>query len=85
MIKLGDKVEDVITGFKGIVIARSEWLNGCTRCAVQPPVDKDGKHIEDVWIDEQQLVVIKKEGAENGGPVTGGGRPSPMRNSDPIR
>jgi hypothetical protein len=32
-IALRDQVEDVITGFKGTVIARSEWLNGCVQFA----------------------------------------------------
>ena len=36
MKNLGDEVKDTITGFKGIVVARTEWLNGCARVTVQP-------------------------------------------------
>ena len=59
MINLGDKVKDVVTGFTGIVIARTEWLVGCVRCVVQPPVDKDGKVPENQAFDEPQLELIK--------------------------
>ncbi len=30
-IKLGSEVEDLVTGFKGIAAAETEWLNGCFR------------------------------------------------------
>ena len=59
MIKLGDRVKDSITGFKGIAIARSEWLNGCKRIEIQPEILKDGKIVEADWFDERQIVLIK--------------------------
>lgn len=33
---LGDKARDKVTGFTGIVIARTEWLHGCARITIQP-------------------------------------------------
>ena len=75
MIKLGSKVKDFITGFKGMAIARCVYLNGCIRIEIQPEeLDKDGKIIEAVWIDESQLtkimhkVEIGKKKEEIGGP-----------------
>lgn len=60
-IKLGQKVQDKITGFEGVVTGRAEFLTGCTQCVVVPPVDKKGAHREAVWFDEQRLVVISRE------------------------
>lgn len=57
LIELGSQVESNITGFKGIVTARSENLNGCCRYWVQPRVDKEGKTPEGCWYDEGELVV----------------------------
>ena len=51
MVKLGSKVKDSISGFKGTVTARAEYLYGCVRCGVEGK-DKPG---EMIWIDEQRL------------------------------
>lgn len=58
-IELGSEVQDTVSGFKGIAMARSEFLFGCTRIGVQPKVGKDGKAIDPGWFDEPQLKVLK--------------------------
>ncbi len=55
---LGARVKDSITTFQGIIIARSEFLNGCIRYTVQPEELKDGKTIDAHYFDEQQLVLL---------------------------
>ena len=60
MIEPGDKVKDPITGFKGIVVACTDWLNGCVRITVQPQAMREGKPIEPQTFDELQLRVVKK-------------------------
>lgn len=57
-IKLGDKVRCKITGFVGIAVTRSEFLNGCVQYEVQPKCKKDNKPLEGLSIDEQSLEVI---------------------------
>ena len=59
MIGLGSRVKCKYTGFTGIAIARSVYLNGCTRVCVQPEGVKDGKVIESEWFDEIQLETEK--------------------------
>ncbi len=61
-VNLGDEVKDKITGFRGIVIGITRWLNGCSRVGVQPrKVQKDkGKIAEAEWIDENQLAIVKR-------------------------
>jgi len=59
-IKLGDVVLDPITGMTGTVTARTEFLFGCVRCAVQPKELKDGIPVDAVYVDEPQLERVPK-------------------------
>jgi len=59
-VELGDRVRDRISGLRGIVIARIDWLYKCRRFAVAPEKLKDGTTIEEKWFDEPQLVMLKK-------------------------
>ena len=80
MIELGDKVKCTITGFVGIAVARTEFINGCTQYGVAGRVKKDGKFPEEISIDEESLVVMvaKKKPKEepSGGPSR---RANPMK------
>ena len=69
-VKLGEKVKDTVTGFRGIATGRYVFLNGCIRIEVTPEELKDGKPIEQVVFDEQRLT-----GKPSGLP--GGPRPGP--------
>jgi len=58
-IKLGQEVQDRITGYKGIAIGITHYLQGCDRLLVQPKVGKDGFTIpEPVSFDEPDLIII---------------------------
>lgn len=59
--ELGDEVKDSISGFQGIAIAKHDYIHGCTRMSVQPPVDKDGKLPESATFDILALEVVKKK------------------------
>jgi len=83
MIRLGQKVKDVVSGFTGIATARTEWLNACVRICVQPEIDtKDGKHPDACTFDEEQLKVLEEKpivlpGMKSIAPTqTGGDRPN---------
>lgn len=57
---LGDTVKDTVTGFSGVVVAYTVWLNGCERLSIQPTkLNKNGQPVESVAFDIQQLVVVK--------------------------
>ena len=73
--ELGDQVLDIVTGFKGIIEARTQCLNGCIQHMIQPKVDKEGKIPDACQIDEQNLKLIKKsflKKKEEDEPFTGG-------------
>ncbi len=73
MVNLSDQVKDKITGFKGTVVGKVEYINGCVKYSVQPKIDKDGKMPDSIWIDEQELEITKKAAKKKtkpkGGPV----------------
>jgi hypothetical protein len=71
-IQMGDEVQCIVTGFKGVVTSITEYLNGCRRMGVQPPVDKEGRIPEAYNIDEPQLVVTKARKVKMGPQDTGG-------------
>lgn len=59
MIKLGDKVKDVVTGYTGIATARHEYLNGCVQITVTPMQNaaqkKDDTYPAGAKLDIEQL------------------------------
>jgi hypothetical protein len=61
MLNLGDKVRDRVTGYTGIVVARTEWLYGCVRYVVQSQELHDGRPIDNVQFDEECLKVLKAD------------------------
>lgn len=78
-IQLGDEVKDVVTGLAGIAVARTEWLNGCSRITVQPQEIKDGKPADLQTIDEPQLVILQAGKVKTGPANPGGPIPTPQR------
>lgn len=57
---LGEEVKDIITGFRGIVTSRAEYLTGCIHIGVQSQELKDGKVQDPEWIDQTRLVRVGK-------------------------
>lgn len=83
-IKLGQKARDIVSGFTGVAVARTEWMNGCTRVTLQPPIDKDGKMLDQHTFDEPNLVVVEDTPSVNHDANRGGPRPEPQRARDPV-
>jgi hypothetical protein len=59
-INLGSEVKDLVTGFQGIAVAKTQFLNGCYRISVQPPMTKEGKVPDNETFDEPQLKLVKE-------------------------
>jgi hypothetical protein len=56
--ELGIELKDKVTGFKGFVIGRADYLTGCNQYALQPKMSK-GKWEENKWLDENRLSPTK--------------------------
>ena len=82
MIKLGSRVKDTLTGFKGIATGRTEWLYGCARIGVEAETTKEKKPGDTFWFDEQRVEVIKEMGprvSKNNSATSGGPQADPKR------
>ena len=86
-IELGDRVRDSISGFHGIAYGRLEWVNKCTRISIAPEYTDNGKLIESIWFDEEQVVLVEKaiykpsKQMDTGGPESVG----MCRLADPVK
>jgi hypothetical protein len=58
----GEEVKDLISGFKGIIIGRCDYLTGCRQYLLKPKkLDKaTGKPIDGYWFDEDRLNLVSK-------------------------
>lgn len=81
MIKLGMKVEDVVTGFRGCCVGLVDYLSGCRQALVVPQLKADGSLPDSQWFDVQRLTEQPGTSAivlENG-PTPGFDRAPPKR------
>ena len=58
---LGKRVEDKVTGFKGIVSSISFDLYGCVQAIVNPGMGTDGKPADSMWFDVSRLKVSSQK------------------------
>lgn len=84
-VKLGDKCRDSVTGFEGTCTVRSEYISGCTRVGLQPPVDKDGKIPDAQHFDEPMLTVVEAKHVAAAPSDRGGPRDAPSQHRAPSR
>ena len=76
VVKLGQEVRHTVTGFTGIAVSLTQFMQGCRRVEVQPRVDKEGKLPELACFDEPELEVIGcgvfvEKAKKTGGPHSG--------------
>lgn len=59
---LGDEVKTKVTGYKGIIRGRSDYLTGCNTYGIQSQkLDKEGLPKKWQWFDEDELILVKTE------------------------
>ena len=92
-VTLGDLAKDSITGFEGVVVAKTEWISGCDRLTLQPQrLDKEGGVKLTQTFDVTQLVLVRKAVIVIAQPETahvtsgkrGGPRPEPAQHITPL-
>lgn len=71
---LGQIVKEKITGFTGVIMARTEHITGCTQYGILPrTTDKDGQIPSWTWLDEDRLEatgkIVEIQKQNNGGPA----------------
>lgn len=77
--KMNDTLEDMVTGFKGVVLGITEHATGCIHYGLQPPMDKDGKVPDYEWFDQSRLKMVKTSKKSKGKPTGGPAQECPSR------
>lgn len=80
-INLGDLARDTITGFTGVAVSKTEWLNGCVRVQLQNQKLHEGKPVEGQVFDIEQMELVEPRKVK--ADPSGGDRPSIARARDP--
>jgi len=62
---LGMRVEDRVTGFKGVVATVAFDLYGCIQAVVNPGADEDGKLRDSQWFDITRLRITDEKPVMN--------------------
>ncbi|MBA7551454.1 hypothetical protein ES705_43994 [subsurface metagenome] len=56
---LGQRVIEKITGFEGVIMARTEYASGCIQYGILTnQLNKDGKIPDWEWLDESRLALV---------------------------
>ena len=58
MLEMGQEAKDKITGFKGILTARHQYITGCDQYAITPDLDENGKLGDIFQFDEGRIEII---------------------------
>lgn len=58
IIKLGDEAKDVITGYRGIITAKIEYLTGQIDYKIQKQSSDSDKYAGSEWINENYLLYV---------------------------
>jgi hypothetical protein len=72
-VNLGDRVKDRVSGFTGIVVAKTQYLNGCTRVTLQPAAIDDGAKLPACETFDEPTLLCLDVGAVQIGPRDVGG------------
>lgn len=51
----GDRLEDKVSGFKGVVMVVAYYATGCIHYGLCPKINKDGDISDWQWLDESRL------------------------------
>jgi len=75
MFELGEVLRDIISGFQGVALGRTDYHTGCTHYGLCPQGLKDGRPIEWQWFDVTRLErvegvekIVKTPRTPTGGP-----------------
>jgi len=58
--ELGQTIKDVITGFEGVVLGRTQYLTQCNCYLLVPQGKTKTKRLEGEWFDADRLKMVKK-------------------------
>ena len=78
-IGMGDKVKDTLSGFTGVVLARSEHMTGCNQLYVLPDSTETNEMKSGHWFDVERMEKLEDRVVEVKSRRTGRDIPPPSR------
>lgn len=72
---------DRITGFEGKCTGFASYISGCDQVLIVPGLDKDGKHQQGLWLDDDRLIDVELEKKVQRSSRKGGPQQAPSRSS----
>lgn len=76
-IAMGDKAKDTLTGFTGVVIARSEHMTGCNQLFILPKSEKENEIKDGAWFDIERIEKVADREVSIEARPTGSDIPTP--------
>jgi hypothetical protein len=76
---LGDTARDGISGYEGVVVAITFWINNCERVTLQARGLHEGKPFEAQTFDAPSVTLVKPIEPPQPQVKTGGPMPNPVR------
>lgn len=64
--EMGCTAVDEMTGFKGRIVGRCDYLTGCNQYLLKPKKTKQGVLPASHWFDEDQLIIREPPDTSNG-------------------
>ena len=58
MLDLGLYVQDLITGFEGVITGRCEYITGCNQYLLAPKIKVGESMAGGQWFDEQRIKIV---------------------------
>jgi len=77
---LGSILEDKITGFKGVVMYRTQWIHNCNVYGLKTQILKDGAPQDIQAFDEPQLSLVEENVYERNNKTGGPTKQMPQLN-----
>ncbi|KKL15074.1 hypothetical protein LCGC14_2509270 [marine sediment metagenome] len=60
--EMGETLRDIVTGFRGVVMARAEYQSGCIHYGLQPTkIGADGKLPDWEYLDSSRVERVEEE------------------------
>lgn len=76
-VNLGDEARDTLTGFKGVVVGRSEHLTGCNQVFILPKSESTNEIKAGEWLDIERIEKITERAVQITARRTGADIPRP--------
>lgn len=59
--EVGVQAKDKLTGYKGLITGRCDYITGCNQYLLQPKGKNNAEYPKSTWFDENRIEVLKSK------------------------